>query len=495
MIWRPIDTQAQHLPDSARFFATINAQAELFDPAAPLVVARAPGRLDLMGGIADYSGALVLELPLGLAAFVAAQPAREPVVAIRSLQAATIDAAPDVAIALADLAPGGTPLEYSAARALLAADPQAHWAAYIAGALIVLGRERGVTIDRGLRLLVDSQVPPGKGVSSSAAIEVASMQAICALYGVELVGRELAILCQKVENLVVGAPCGVMDQMTSACGEQHALLALLCQPAELQATVALPTALEVWGVDSGIRHAVTGADYGSVRVGAFMGYRMIAELAAGGPRPAAELPWGGYLANIPPSLWEMSYRDHVPPTIDGAAFLARYSGTTDTVTQVDPARTYAVRQPTAHPIYEHQRVRLFRALLESLTNDGGRSTNADTPSSSVIPLSSFVEVATLLGELMYQSHASYSACGLGAGGTDRLVELVRAAGPEAGLYGAKITGGGSGGTVAILARRGAASAVHTLAARYEQETGRAATILSGSSPGAQAFGVIWLASS
>jgi L-arabinokinase len=51
----------------------------------------------------------------------------------------------------------------------------------------------------------------------------------------------------------------------------------------------------------------------------------------------------------------------------------------------------------------------------------------------------------LLGELMYQSHASYSACGLGSNGTDRLVELVRDAGAAAGLYGAKITGGGSGG--------------------------------------------------
>jgi hypothetical protein len=58
----------------------------------------------------------------------------------------------------------------------------------------------------------------------------------------------------------------------------------------------------------------------------------------------------------------------------------------------------------------------------------------------------------LLGELMCQSHASYSACGLGSAGTDRLVALVREAGPQHGLYGAKITGGGSGGTVAILGR-------------------------------------------
>ena len=57
-----------------------------------------------------------------------------------------------------------------------------------------------------------------------------------------------------------------------------------------------------------------------------------------------------------------------------------------------------------------------------------------------------------MGELMSAAHDSYSACGIGSDGTDLLVELVREAGPQSGLYGAKITGGGSGGTVAILGR-------------------------------------------
>ena len=55
---------------------------------------------------------------------------------------------------------------------------------------------------------------------------------------------------------------------------------------------------------------------------------------------------------------------------------------------------------------------------------------------------------------MYESHASYSACGLGSDGTDRLVALAREAGSRSGIYGAKITGGGSGGTVAMLGGRG-----------------------------------------
>ncbi len=480
-MWR-LEHAPQHaLPDVARFVATVNAHGDFFDPTTPLVLARAPGRLDLMGGIADYSGALVLQLPLGVATFVAAQPADEPQLTALSATAGEIDAEPLATVPLQALAPSDGPLSYDAAHQLLTADPRRAWLAYVAGVLVVLQRERGLRPVRGLRLLIDSNVPAGKGISSSAAIEVAVMRAIDALYDLRIDGRELALLCQKVENLVVGAPCGVMDQMTSACGEQASLLALLCQPAEIQGSVALPPDIAVWGIDSGIRHAVSGADYGSVRVAAFMGYRMIAGQAG---LPAAQQGdlvavddslWQGYLANLPPSAWETTYRDQIPVVLDGATFLTRFGGTTDPVTRVDPARSYAVRQATAHPIYEHHRVRLFRSLLHNQ------------------PLGD--EQMALLGELMYQSHASYSACGLGADGTDRLVALVRERGPSAGLYGAKITGGGSGGTVAVLGRAGAAAAVRDVAAQYERETGRPALIFSGSSPGAAQFGSLRLVQS
>merc|ERR1712034_111754 len=87
--------------------------------------------------------------------------------------------------------------------------------------------------------------------------------------------RDLGLLAQKVENYVVGAPCGVMDQMASLLGRKDKLLALLCQPAEVLGFVKIPGSVAVWGVDSGIRHAVSGADYGSVRVGAKMGFAMM----------------------------------------------------------------------------------------------------------------------------------------------------------------------------------------------------------------------------
>ncbi len=471
--------QRQRLPDVERFIETVNAHGDFFERGAPITVARAPGRLDLMGGIADYSGSLVLELPLAAATLVAVQPAVDHRLTVRSLVPLGGDADAEVSLPADMLTPAGVPLDYSAARALFAAEPRRRWAAYVLGCFVALIRERGVAVTGGMRLLVDSAVPLGKGVSSSAALEVAAMNAICGAYGVSLDAPDAALLCQKVENLVVGAPCGIMDQMTAACGERDRLLALLCQPAEIEAQVALPAELEIWGIDSGIRHEVGGTDYSAVRVGAFMGYRIMAE-ATGlcvsrqtEGRVEVEAPrWRGYLANVTPSEWEQTFRNTVPEVMDGGTFLRRYHGTTDAVTRVDPARSYAVRQPTAHPIHEHHRVRLFRALLE--TGSGSE------------------EQRLLLGELMYQSHASYSACGLGTSGTDDLVALVRQQGAAAGLYGAKITGGGSGGVVAVLARAGSRRVVGDVARKYECLTGRSAMVLGGSSDGAARFGLLRL---
>ena len=479
-MWRVEDEEAIHrAADVAHFLATVNAHGDFFARDVPILVTRAPGRLDLMGGIADYSGSLVLELPLAAATFAAAQRTHDGQLRVRSLASLGPDAEPEVKLPLDALLPGGSPLDYAAARALLTADPRRRWAAYVLGALVVLARERGVSISSGLRLLVDSAVPLGKGVSSSAALEVAATSAIAAVAGEPLGARDIAMLSQTVENFIVGAPCGVMDQMTAACGERDCLLALLCQPAELEAPVALPASLEVWGIDSGIRHEVGGADYGSVRVAAFMGYRIVAEEAGLATRSDEEgcvriedPRWRGYLANLTPHEWESTFRESVPEVITGEDFLRRYTGTTDPVTRVDPTRRYCVRHATAHPIYEHHRVRRFRAVLES----------GAAPE----------EQRVLLGELMYQSHESYSACGLGSQGTDRLVSLVRKAGPTAGLYGAKITGGGSGGVVAVLARAGARDAIDGVAQDYERLTGRAAMVLGGSSDGAERFGVIRL---
>ncbi|KAF5180451.1 L-arabinokinase-like, partial [Thalictrum thalictroides] len=68
--------------------------------------------------------------------------------------------------------------------------------------------------------------------------------------------------------------------MTSACGETDKLLAMICQPAEVLGHVNIPSHVRFWGIDSGIRHSIGGADYGSVRIGTFMGRKIITSMAS-----------------------------------------------------------------------------------------------------------------------------------------------------------------------------------------------------------------------
>jgi len=392
---------------------------QLFNTKADLVVSRAPGRLDVMGGIADYSGSHVLEFPIAEATFVALQPNDE-----RRLNIVTLlDDEPHHSSFTMSLSDLDGPVEYETARELF----KGSWASYVAGVFLVLMRERNQRFESGANILISSRVPPGKGVSSSAALEVAVMQAVTEAFDIEIEGRDKALLCQKVENLVVGAPCGVMDQMTAVFGERDRLLLLLCQPAELKRMITVPRQLMLWGIDSGIRHSVGGADYGSVRAGAFMGTRIIADLSA-------DFSEDGYLASISPAEFEREYLELLPERI---------------------------RMPTAHPIYENVRVQRFVELLER--NEGYQE----------------------LGELMYEAHRSYTALGLNSTGTDLIVELVR---KEAGLFGAKITGGGSGGTVAVLGDQTSRAAVERVVDSYAKETGHHPYIFKGSSPGSLAFG-------
>jgi galactokinase len=442
-----------------------------FADGAPLLVARAPGRLDVMGGIADYSGSLVLQLPLDVATTAVLQPTSERTIELMSLRNGT--ATPARYTILLDELLVGPLRDPDRLRERLTAHAEDRWAAYVLGVLhacLVRGGAEARASAGGFRMLILSDVPEGKGVSSSAALEVASLAAIAARYGVELRGEEIATASQWAENHVAGAPCGIMDQMTSACGQRDRLLRLRCQPDIVEGHVAIPDGWRFYGIDSGIRHAVTGSDYGTVRTGAFMGYRIIADLAG---LPATldastvrevDARWHGYLANISPGELESRFAAQLPEWMTGAEFLSRYGGITDVVTRVQPDRTYPVRRATVHPVYENARVERFATLLDELRQGGER-------------------VARELGALMGESHASYSACGLGSEGTDRLVAQVEGAGAERGLFGAKITGGGSGGTVAVLGTDAAEAAVREIAREYEAETGRRAQVFARSGVG------------
>ena len=230
------------------------------------------------------------------------------------------------------------------------------------------------------------------------------------------------------------------------------------------------------GIDSGVRHAVVGSDYASVRTAAFMGYRTIAAIAGlasslvDGRVEIDDPRWHNYLSNVSVDEYESQFEKSIPETILGREFLEKYSGITDHVTSVDPEKIYRVKASTEHAIYETHRIHRFGEIL--------RGTVGPTELEE-------------LGELMFATHESYSRCGLTEEGTDRLVALARKY-KDRGVRGARITGGGSGGTVAFLADRRSAEAVRSLAEEYKNATGREPYFFEGSSPGCASYGVVRL---
>jgi L-arabinokinase len=166
----------------------------------------------------------------------------------------------------------------------------------------------------------------------------------------------------------------------------------------------------------------------------------------------------------------------VPELIRGGDFLARFGQTIDPVTQVEPGVEYAVRHATDHHVLEARRVRRFAEFLEQ--------------AAALPPGPRRGAALDRAGHLMYGSHLSYTNDAmLGAPGCDLLVQLVRGR-ERAGLHGARITGGGGGGTVAVLCEEGgrADAAVGEVMADYARRTGRTPSLLAGPSPGAWQVG-------
>ena len=470
-----------------------------FSANRPTAVGRAPGRLDVMGGIADYTGSLVCEMPLDRAAAVAAQRRDDGVVQVFSFNLLDDHQPFTLRVPLEALA--GTPINQL--RADLA-EPGRRWAGYLVGVLAVLHDEGAIDLRRalpgGVSLAVLSSVPLGAGVSSSAAIEVATAFAVLRLLG-EAVGEaalrlgdrsgealagvegtqaamRIAALCQRVENQVVGAPCGIMDQVTSCYGREGQLLKLLCQPHEVQGFARLPEGMRVIGLNSKIRHSVGGGMYGRTRCAAFMAHAMILDkMRQMGQHAGRELtgdPLRGYLANLDVDDYKHYFRPYLPELIRGEAFIRQYGKTIDPVSVVDPGTDYHVQSAADHHVQEARRVRQF---VEFLTEAG------DVPASDSQARRDLLNKA---GHLMYASHKSYGDKALlGAEGCDLLVDLVRQ-NERHGLYGAKITGGGSGGTVAVLCETGSRTdaAIASIVTEYERQTGHRAEVFAGSSAGA-----------
>lgn len=208
--------------------------------------ARAPGRVNLIGDHTDYAGGLVLPMAIEWGTTVEVERGGDRVVLGSSVE-------PEPAVIGLDVADPAS------------VDPA--WARYVAGVVAVLRPPAGATGS------VESSLPVGAGLSSSAALEVAVALAL----GFEGTPLELALACQQAEHRASGVPSGVMDQLASAAGVAGHALLIDCTSLEVT-PVSVPDTVEVVVVDSGARRTLAGSAYAERRSDCEAAARLIGPL-------------------------------------------------------------------------------------------------------------------------------------------------------------------------------------------------------------------------
>ncbi|GAA2219740.1 galactokinase [Streptomyces nogalater] len=349
--------------------------AELYG-ARPEGVWAAPGRVNLIGEHTDYNDGFVMPFALPHQAVAAVSRRTDGVLRLHS---ADIDGGV-AQLRLDDLAPGG----------------DHDWTAYPAGVVWAL-REAGHAIT-GADVHLASTVPTGAGLSSSAALEVVIALALNDLYDLGLKGWRLARLCQRAENVYVGAPTGIMDQTASACCEQgHALFLDTRDLSQQQIPFDLAAeGLRLLVVDTQVKHAHSGGEYGRRRAGCEKGAALL------GVDALRDIPYDG---------------------LDEA--LARLGDEEDVIPLV------------RHVVTENERVERTVALLR-----------AGDPRA--------------IGPVLTEGHASLrDDFRISCPELDLVVDTALAGG----ALGARMTGGGFGGSAIVLAE---ATAVDTLSKTIEE---------------------------
>jgi len=311
-----------------------------------LSVARAPGRVNLIGDHTDYTGGLVLPMAIDRDTTITFQRSDEV-----SLTSANF--AGDVQFTL--------PIAHPSA-------VRPTWGRYVAGVAAAM-HERGMHA-RGFTGKVSTEVPIGGGLSSSAALEVAAALA----FGIDADAATIAAVCRRAEHLATDVPCGIMDQLTSVAGVKNHALLIDCHSLDVQ-PIALPDSLGVWVVEVSTR-TLDGSEY---------------------PERVAQCT--------------AAEREIGPLRLADLQMVERIT---------DPL----VRARARHVVTENERVRLFAQALG--TGDVREA-----------------------GILMYESHRSLSSDF--ATSTTKMDEAVDHYSRVPGVHGVRMTGGGFGGCVVILA--------------------------------------------
>src|ERR1017187_758057 len=375
---------------AALHFASYSVPAQLF---------AAPGRVNLIGEHTDYCDGFVMPAAIDFSTTAAISHRTDGRVLAHSVN---YDERIDKSIS--ELLDEGFATRH--------AGRKVHWSDYPAGVLWAL-REHGVPIQNGFSLTIAGDVPLGAGLSSSASVEVATAFAVLGATSFDMPLKQIALLCQRAENVFVGANVGIMDQFVSCCGAQDHAVMIDCR--SLEYTLApIPPEVRIVICNSMVKHSLAEGDggYNTRRAEMEAGLRIL-----------------------------QSHRPEIKALRDATmADLEKWGS------EMSPASLRRCR----HVITEDNRV---LAAVEAF-----RASDL-----------------TRFGELMAQAMASFrddfeASC-------PEIDILIDLANRQPGCFGARLTGGGFGGCIVnLVAADRAAAFVDAMRAGYLAATGIAAEI-------------------
>ena len=206
------------------------------------VASFAPGRIEFLGNHLDYNGGVVLGTAINAGIYALAQPRK------------------DSSYSLFSESFEGSEITGSIEKIEKLTGAES-WGNYCLGVLHVL-QKKGLAPDKGFSLTLTTDLPMSAGLSSSAAVELATCQCLLQLAKQEVPKEELVKICRQAENEWVGLPCGILDQGTSAFGEKNQLVQIDCDN-EKYTTLPLPANTRFWIFDSGIKHDLVDSLYGT----------------------------------------------------------------------------------------------------------------------------------------------------------------------------------------------------------------------------------------
>lgn len=487
-----------------------------------LSVASAPGRLDLIGGIADNSGSLVVQYltsprTFSIVYFSSSTEASINMLSyvlpsLRDVSARKANSAEQIwhkrldnkvlfershsphVVSERELSSRIRSGKFDLTdKSLKFSEGPETWSLYVTGTLraACLLHERNTMIGMDLstlsiNVILISDIAPNVGIASSAATEMSVMLAASAainqhskVWSEPQQSRlfpsdrtQYAFAGKAVENEVVGVPTGIMDQLTIMNGEQKHLYVLNCTAATanesdtLSSNVPLPDGLEVIGLISGVTRAAGADQYSTIMTATRIGEGIIRSHR------------GDSFPSRPCSLslqqFEREYEQLLPVSLTGDEVieLQRQGKVPRDGIAADPGLVYPIRAAFKHPIKVNLRANILRSLLRN--SNGGELHD---------------EELQVLAELLFHCHRDYQIIGLNCSRTDLLVDLVFQESilrnKNNDFIGAKSSGGGRGGTVVAMIKSSITSqtdeSIERVRSKYFEATGLKCGLVRGSS--------------